>query len=224
MAVGDYRIDYSVKFDPKAGQSFRVAPEGHHRRCQSKCRGRDVQCSRWALRGQNFCPYHIRGRDKRVRGRGAQKLESKLGTLYRNKVGGKLRDLLDEISAKPREDRLSLLEEIDLCRMLAVRSLEAFDLAHSENSQASAALKAATHSHLSRSIHQVKEVMSAYAKMEAIAPDRLTAQQIKSFADDVEKILLLKLGDDPRAIEILDEIQNIRLPDVSQPVVNIVID
>jgi hypothetical protein len=66
--------------------------------------------------------------------------------------------------------------------------------------------------------------MSAYAKMEEIAPDRLTAQQIKSFADDVEKILLLKLGDDPRAIEILDEIQNIRLPDVSQPVVNIVID
>ncbi len=123
MAIGDYPIDFTVTCsrDQDTGRwTGGPPPAGHYRRCQSKAHTTQDQCAHWALRGSFYCKYH--GGRRGLLTRRPRNTYAKFAT-------DKLKDLLDEQNQLSPEERLTLINEIDVARALATQAVKMMSIA-----------------------------------------------------------------------------------------------
>lgn len=212
MAVGDYPIDYSVRGVYKNGGS---APEGHPKRCQHKNRFK-LQCKKYAMIDVPYCKCHGGGRRHKAP-------RNRVNSFYRDRLGVKLKDMLGELENSPPDERLSLLQEIDVARLLVNDALELFSEAvDADQSRPDVVTIRMQASAIVRNcLDQVSKLVQAYAKAEALAPGKLTAVQMQFLMNAITRAINEVFQDDPRVSTVMDLIDKIKLPNADRPIVQL---
>lgn len=191
-------LDPSVRntVQPGAPGVAQKPPEGHVRRCQrAKSKSRPpAQCRNWACRGEAFCHYHGGGHRSLWRGR---RIDLRF---YDSALGPTLREKLRQMSEEPPDDRLSLLEESDLARLTAIRSLRIFEATCVDPETADRAsdeLKGAATAAARGAIEYVCDTVMKAAKVRALNESTYDVEQLDYFVGQVGRIVNDEVGSLP---------------------------
>lgn len=184
-----------------------LAPPGHRKRCQSKKSGfPPSQCILFAQEGGTKCKHHGNGKAESRR----SKLELCMSNGYfRNIAGSTIRDILDEARKRSPEERLSLLEEVELMRASAGEALGLFE--RSLKDTASPKAKALAIQVMRDSLLDVSIVVQRATQVRSLNEQTAGTEQIEYIIAHIERILQESLTDSECA-KVIKKMKEIRLP------------
>lgn len=207
-----YAVDPTVKH-----HGFHISgalpPEGHARRCQSRSSKTRMQCRRWAAVGFDRCPFH------RFRYRGNKAKE--MG-FYGRRTGMALAAALEELR-KEGAPEVDIAEELEVARIIADRSISAFEsccLDPEQSKKASPELKAMATVQARDALTHVASLAEKLVKVRALSQAFVSATDIKMVADGTARIVeevLRERGVDPSvSVEVAKRIREMPLPSKDQ--------
>lgn len=185
MAIGDFVRDPS-----KVRTQRYKPPEGHPRRCQSFKRRERVQCSNWALKGYDFCRYHIgpQGRSSLTKVKG----------LYGKVVKGRLGKFLE--AAAIDEERQSIAGEVDVARAVASEALavvsKVINADEHPGVEVDESLKLAALSVARDSLEHVTRLVERMVKIDVMSKATLNAHQFDAILQRILNLIGLILTDE----------------------------
>jgi len=180
VALGDFPRDPNVK-----AEFGKAAPDGHMRRCQAK--RRNGQCKYWALRDDHYCKWHSLSRTKKKK----DSMVSSPRNKYVRESRPKLKKLLQKYEDTPADEKMKLLDELDMARLMVERSVKIYEATvvdpdPEKKHEITPELVAASTRMLRDALDQVQRLAGAQSKIVALAADTLSMAQ---FADVMDKIV-----------------------------------
>lgn len=182
MALGDWKIDPSLKRQRPGEAKGGSPPEGHPRRCQGvKRNGR--QCGQWAAADNErpFCKRHSGGK---------KKFHLPKTNIYTRRATKAFADVLMEF--KQDDDSLASLEaEIEVSRCLAAESVKLFDEAHygPKADSVSEDAKDTARRLVSKAMREVSALLEKHAKIKALKGNTFNPDQVEQLLVQVSRII-----------------------------------
>lgn len=181
-------------------------PEGHERQCNAKSRVSQSRCRRWALKERKYCQFHGgRRRDARRNG---------LPTKYGKYLGDTLKKAVDDFLSEPHHEQVSVYEELAISRLAASQAIKLAQPVLEGRIELSAETRALALGCLQDAMNNVRDMVVAAARIEAIATDKVSIRILDTFVTQIIRSIYRVCGDDDEmaaAIEV--EIRKtVRLP------------
>lgn len=191
--------------------------DGNPYRCQGTTRnGRHAgeQCWFWSMRGTRWCKVHG---GKSCKNRASVKVSK----FYSRRAGPELRKVLEEQASSSPDERMSLLEEVDLMRMLALENVQMFEAICIENrkgtdgAEPSNELKAMVTSSCRRALEAVTETVLKAAKTRSLNEAVVDVQQIDYIVAQILAAIetRVKPVDELLYDQLSEDLKKIRLPE-----------
>lgn len=184
-----------------------LPPEGHPRRCQGINRRRRDQCRKWALHGRNFCKTH----------RGTIKPYKDMGGFFSKHAGDALKRRLAAV-AQSEQERLSLSEEVDVARLVALDSMQLWEAAQQSDNPATRGQACEL---VRQSIDHITETVKRAATVRQLVGANVAVEDVGYVVAQVQKILNDELGGSEAGRAVLERltarIDEIKLPEHDQP-------
>lgn len=141
-------------------------------------------------------------------------------SFFRHKTSGLLSELLKDVAESSPTERVSLQEELDLSRILALRALALFnEFVLPESSSASYSVKKEITEQATKAVEMVAELALKATKIHALHRDTLDFEQLEYVVTAVSRIVSTHLNvpgiSQIQRDQIIAAMKNIRLPERS---------
>ncbi len=164
-----------------------------------------MQCGRWAVTGRRYC--------KRHNGAHPQFHRTCMAGYYSVNAGPALKAKLEELAQSSPGDRMSLKEEVDFVRMLALEAVALFDAALVSTDDGTKARAAAC---ARGAMESVAGMVEKAARVRSVAQDTIDLEQVDYIVAQVVQIIERRVArvNKELADEIMADIADIKMPDV----------
>lgn len=184
-------------------------PPDHPRRCQAKSRRRQSRCQRWALKGSKYCQFHG-GRRTESRG-------TNIPRIYSKYLGKTLKEELEAFLGQSHHQQVSVYEELAISRVAAAQALRLAEPVLTNDIKLKPETVALALSCLRDAMNNVRDMVVAAAKIEALATDKISIRYLDTFLTQIIRAIYIACGDEDGIAEVIEQEirENVRLPIVS---------
>lgn len=198
---GEYRwsVNWAVTDERKQAPS-----PGNHRRCQARVRRSipPVQCGKWAKSGRRFCCYHG-GRQPLFKERHMSKYFSK-------NAGPALKSILKHLADESPDEKLSLLEEVDISRQLALDAMKKYEAACLSGASVSEETQQLSRLVAKNALNNVVETVGKATRSRALSESVIDAENVAYLVSQVNGIVESSV-DKPTALKIAAQLKELKI-------------
>lgn len=181
----------------------------HPRRCHARSGRTHRRCGRWALVTSNYCQYHGGRRSHLPTLR-------KMPGFYSKYMGPKLAQRVREILSRPSSEQVSLYQELALARTNVAETLKLYEvlLDPEQSAKLTVDTRVAIMSAMREAMDQVREMVTACAKIEKDAQDKVSMPVVNLVVQQIIIAVNEVCGTENLAIAeaLAKKIEDIRLP------------